>query len=438
VALRWFYRSIEIVDAQRLPRDGAVLLASNHPNAMVDAMVIAATSPRVVRLTAKATLLRNPLMRIVLHSLGIVPLRRASDETAVGAARERNAEAFRAVTEVLRSRGVVLIFPEGRSHSEPSLAELKTGCARIALEARAQDVAPLVVLPVGLAFERKDRPRSRVAVIYGEPIEVTETVGPLPHAVTALTERIDAGMRDVTLNVPSLADAERVLQLSHAISGVLSRLRPLEATEPPLAATIELARRVEFIRRRLPELSVATVERVAAFTSRLDDLRSRLTSFGIPLTELWLDIRLRSGLWFAVRELVVFGTLFPIALWGRISHWVPLRLASFVGRWTSRHPDEPAMYTLLAGLVTVALAYSVMVAWVQRYLGWFGSVAFVASLPLSASLDFWLTDRWQVAQARAGAFFQFRANPGRHRALVAEAAALRAEADRLDILLQSS
>ena len=82
LALRWFYRDVELVGLERLPAQGPALLASNHPNALVDALVIGCTLRRPVTLTAKATLLDNPVTRILLRSAGVVPLRRASDDIA--------------------------------------------------------------------------------------------------------------------------------------------------------------------------------------------------------------------------------------------------------------------------------------------------------------------------------------------------------------------
>ena len=86
LALRWFYRDVEVVGMERVPVDGPVLLASNHPNALVDALIVGCTLPRPVVLTAKATLLENPVTRLLIRMVGVVPLRRASD--AVCHARE--------------------------------------------------------------------------------------------------------------------------------------------------------------------------------------------------------------------------------------------------------------------------------------------------------------------------------------------------------------
>lgn len=439
LALRWFYRVIEVVDVHRVPARGAVLLAANHPNAMVDALVIIAAAPRVIRLTAKATLLDHLATRLVVKALRIVPLRRASDATTVDQGSVgRNADAFRAVVDALAAESAVLIFPEGRSHSEPSLVALKTGCARMALEARAAGVDPLVVLPVGLNFEQKERARSRVAVYFGEPIAVTEVAGPRPPLVEALTERIDEGLRGVTVNVPTHAEAVRVLALSRAVAALLDRVRPLEANEPPMTSTLDVARRLELVRRRLPELPGPIAERALAFETRLTSLSSSLAAVGVPMTELWLDTRRRSGLTFALREFAISFALAPVAWWGRLNHWLPLRFATLVGRWSVQHPDEPAMRTIVAGVAAVGLWYIAVFVVVQQLFGLAEAAAYMLLLPFAASVDFWISDRWQRVKARARSYLFFRRNADRHRVLLAEAAWLRAEADRLQAMLAAS
>src|SRR6185369_15408943 len=98
IALRWYYAEIAVQGAGRAPRRGPLLLVANHPNALVDPLLVGTALPRRVMLTA-----------------GVVPLRRAKDEDPgrpgeVGV--DRNALAFRSVTAALRRGGTVLIFPE--------------------------------------------------------------------------------------------------------------------------------------------------------------------------------------------------------------------------------------------------------------------------------------------------------------------------------------
>lgn len=172
IMLHWFYSEIRIQGASRIPTNGPLLVAVNHPNAMVDSLVAGWVVPRRLRLTAKATLLKHPAIALLFRMIGVVPLRRADDQPDPnGIDRSRNKKAFEEIIGVLRSGGSVQIFPEGRSNSD-ELLPLKTGLARIALEARRNGVRALSIVPLGLAFENKAEPGSRVLARVGSPIDI--------------------------------------------------------------------------------------------------------------------------------------------------------------------------------------------------------------------------------------------------------------------------
>src|SRR6478735_4620088 len=80
IALRWYYAEIVAQGAGRAPRAGPLLIVANHPNALIDPLLVGTTLPRRVLLTAKATLFENPALSMLLHAVGVVPLRRAKDE----------------------------------------------------------------------------------------------------------------------------------------------------------------------------------------------------------------------------------------------------------------------------------------------------------------------------------------------------------------------
>lgn len=193
VALHWFYSDIRIVGHHNVPESGPIIVAANHPNALVDALVAGWILPRRLSITAKATLVENPALAILFRMLGIVPLRRVSDEQkkqldgTLDPA--RNQGAFHRVLEVLRGDGVVLIFPEGKSHNEPTLAPLRSGLARIALQARDEyGIKGVQVLPLGLNFQAKGEPNSIVIAEFGEPIRIDERPGISTEQLTAEVE----------------------------------------------------------------------------------------------------------------------------------------------------------------------------------------------------------------------------------------------------------
>lgn len=199
IALHWFYADIIVVGQDRVPPDGPIIIAANHPNALVDALVAGWILPRRLSITAKATLVENPVLALLFRMLGIVPLRRVSDEQKKQLDGtldpSRNEGAFARVMEVLASNGVVLIFPEGKSHNEPTIAPLRSGLARIALGARdAQRIDRINILPLGLKFQAKGEPNSVVIAEFGDPIAM-DAIGAL--TVEQLTSIVEARLRAV-------------------------------------------------------------------------------------------------------------------------------------------------------------------------------------------------------------------------------------------------
>lgn len=184
IALHWFYGDIIVDGRERIPRRGPILVAMNHQNALVDALLAMWVVPRTVRITAKATIAANPLGALLVRLLGIVSLRRSADEGAT-IDRTRNEAAFSAIEGALRDGQAVLMFPEGRSHSDPGIAPLKTGLARAALRARASGVRGVRIVPIGAAFEDKAQPSSDAALVVGELIDVDAWLGDEPHALTS-------------------------------------------------------------------------------------------------------------------------------------------------------------------------------------------------------------------------------------------------------------
>jgi 1-acyl-sn-glycerol-3-phosphate acyltransferase len=201
IALHWFYGDIRVLGREKIPRDVPLLIAVNHPNALVDSLVVGWLMPRRVVMTAKATLLKNPFIAALFRILGVVPLRRTSDEIEAmqGAATNpaRNSAAFREMLDALGRNGAVLIFPEGTSHSDKELAPLKSGLARVALKARDDaHIGAVHIVPIGLLFENKATPGTAVGVRVGDPIAMDSWPTRSDH--TALTAELTKRLKRVT------------------------------------------------------------------------------------------------------------------------------------------------------------------------------------------------------------------------------------------------
>jgi glycerol-3-phosphate O-acyltransferase/dihydroxyacetone phosphate acyltransferase len=447
IALNWYYRSVAVAGRSRIPASGPVFLAVNHPNALVDALVVGWTVPRPVRFTAKATIFANPVVGQFLRAVGVVPLRRASDElkrvpqtagtTDAGPSAPldpaRNAESFRAVSDALSEGGAVVIFPEGRSHDEPQLAPLRTGLARMALSARDDaGVRGIRILPIGLLFEQKEAPRSRVLVQVGDAIDLDSLDGG-DRPVESLTAIVAERLKAVTLNFETANDARRIAAVSDTMSELLAPVVTIGQEGPSLSEQLEVARRAERVRKAVERNQVAGLaERVAAFETRLQQFRARLRQLHIAPADLAIDVAAAPGIRFAIRELAVVALLAPVALWGRITHLVPIRLARALAVRNVSSRDEPAMRTLVIGVALVLTAYVIETILVATMAGPWWAIAFFLSLLPSASSDLRYGDRARRRRERMRTYLRFRSDQSLQRALLADADWLRREAGAIE------
>lgn len=367
-AVRVFYRQMEVVGLENVPVDGegAVIFAGNHPNSLLDPILLVATCGRVVRFAAKDTLFDSLLLRPFLRALGAVPIRRRMDH---GGENLDNTAAFDALFAVLGEGRAIGIFPEGISHDDAQLARLKTGAARIALGERARHPdAPLSIVPCGLTYIHPKHFRSRVLVQYGPLIEVPSASPDDVEAVRALTEEIEKGLRGLTINAPDW-DTLRVLD------GVRRLYQPPRI---PLAHRVELARRFAIVYEQVrgePAIAAAFV-RVKRYLERLEDA-------GFTDRDLTRPFRPFRTVVQVVRELVWFCVWLPLAAPGVVLH-APLGiLIGLGGHVLTPRKDVLATTKLALGILLVVLAYAAIVGVVVWHVGLLAGAATVLLLPLT-------------------------------------------------------
>jgi glycerol-3-phosphate O-acyltransferase/dihydroxyacetone phosphate acyltransferase len=403
-ALSVFYRLERTGSA--LPAEGPLLLVGNHPNALIDPALLLAISPRPLTFLAKAPLFRLPLLGALLRALGALPVQRRQDGPRDASG---NAAVLEAGARALGAGRALAIFPEGKSHSDSRLAEMKTGAARMALAAGR----PVQVVPVGLTYAQKGRFRSAVHVEVGAALEVPPSSTPSAAEVHAWTARIGEGLRAVTLELEAWEDLPLI-----ATAEALYALR----TDGPK----EDAERRRLFARGMQLLRDEQPERYAELRAEVDALSSRLALVRAGPEDISLHYRTGTVSRFILRNVaaLVLGLPLAVAGWLVFLPWTLLVRALLL--LARAEEDMRATVKLLSALVLGPLYVLGLGVAVGISLGWGWAAALVlGALPLALFTRAFFAQR-REALRDARLFFRLGNRSATKRHLLAEGEALAA------------
>jgi glycerol-3-phosphate O-acyltransferase / dihydroxyacetone phosphate acyltransferase len=381
--VRVFFRSIEVEGGERLPVSGPVVLVANHTNGLVDGLLLMATLHRFPRFLGKSTLFKIPPLWPFLKLGGVIPVYRTIDAEAG----DHNVSAFATSHALLRRGGMVAVFPEGISHDEPALQPLKTGAARIALEAANGGGAEgLVTVAVGLVYDAKARFRSRALVRVAEPMGVQQWAVSYQleqrATVRAVTENLAKQLARVNPTYASWAQAERLARLADVV---------VRTPDGPGVAEVGLADQVE-VAARLASMLDAVPESLQRVFVDFATYERDLALLGVDDAQLVARQRRRrvclSIVWAALEVIVAL----PFAAIGVVVHVVPFQIMKQVGRRPANEGIK-ATVKLLGCFVLFAATYAVIGVLIGRAFGpWAGLGAAVAA-PLCGYVALRLSER---------------------------------------------
>ena len=340
-AIHAYYREFSIDGRARIPAGGPLLIIANHNNSIMDALTLALVSPRPIHFLAKDTLFA-PGAKQILRSLGVIPIYRKQDDPGKLA---KNRAVFAAAHKVLRENGVIGIFPEGISHDEPRLKELKSGFARIALEAEAGDALELghdtlpslgvQIIPVGIHKGATARFRGHLAVRVGEPIAVRDFFEAYRHderaGVNTLVEALETRLKGQILNLEDDALA-RVTSAAHEVlrSARLAQNRSTFVTE--VADKQKLGDALAALRTRDAEAWEQLAARLAAYRRGMEEANL----FSTDLAKAFDSDRSRRAALLRAFALVLVS---PLALLGFVVNYPAYYLTGLMSPVLSRDPD---------------------------------------------------------------------------------------------------
>lgn len=415
--LRAFFRTIEVRGAENLPRDGPCVVAANHHNSMLDPFLLLAALDRPLCFIAKAPLFRVPVLGWFLRRLRCIPAHRKQD---AGYAKELNEGLYAAAAEALAAGPALAIFPEGKSHSEPGLAEFRHGASKIALEAGAR------VQLVGIHFEETRGFRGKALIQLGPPIAAADDrpryAGDPRGTVAALTADLQARLSEMILG----ADSREALRLAD----LLARMRATEEVGRP-HRTDEAFDRKKLILERYDVLRERAPREVEALREGLDRYEALLRRVGTREEDVAADYRPGPVLRAAVANTVLLLLGLPFLAVGIALNIAPFLLSWGMSRLAGRLPDRRASAGFLTGLVAFPLCWGAIGWAASRRWGVPAGLAAAALGPLAGALALQAMDRWHRILAETGGLWTAVTRPTVRAHLKRLRRRLLARADRL-------
>lgn len=389
---RMTYREVE-VHWQPAADHGRVTV-SNHFGGFSDALVLLSVLPTRPGIVARDVIWKIPVVGWLMNWIGGIPVHKADD----GGSGSSNDQMFASCYTALDDGGHILIFPEGVTRNEPSIARVKTGAARIALGARANGADDVTIVPVGIHYEDKAALRSRVFVNGGDPIVLDEVAPPDTNpngaddrdVVDTVTDAINTGLRRAA---PDYADWSEAHLLTAGAEIALRDLLPDPSAAVPLGLRDRLANtladRPDTARREI-------CEAVAAYR---EDLA------GLGVTDAALASRLGTGS-FTLRlvlQVILAVLIAPFALAGAAVNLIPFLIVKAVGLLRVA-PSVLSTIKPVTAFVAYGITWGIVIWQATTRLGWQGGVAAFLLMPVYLAAAVFFIERvagvWQLLSRR--------------------------------------
>lgn len=203
-AFKLFYKRLVIKGSEQIPADKPLIFASNHQNALMDALAMLFAANRPVFFLARADLFNKPFVARILNFLKIMPVFRPRDQVDIVT---ENKVVFNQVARLLSEGQPMGILPEGTYTPDKRLQTLKKGICRMAFEAAEATgfKMDLHIVPTGLDYSDYHRQGSDLLILFGKPIKVSdyyELYRANPNrALTVLRDTLAESIRELMINI---------------------------------------------------------------------------------------------------------------------------------------------------------------------------------------------------------------------------------------------
>jgi len=355
VALFFFFKEIVVSGKKNMLHQGPLIIVANHPNTLMDPLIIASIIKQQIGFVGNAGLFSNSFLASILKYFNVIPIFRKKDVT-IGE-KPNNKYAFSKCHDFLDKKGTILIFPEGSSYYELKLREIKTGTARIALSYESVQGldSHIKILPIALDYSDAIQFRSLVSVTIDEPISVQDYKKRyLEDEVDGVLQLTKTIYRKLSKHIPNTTnkEQEQFLLKTHQFYTTFNEPTTDLYVNPKqsLMSRTQISKSFYFLQENNPELYTVTETNVHLFFDQLDNEKLTPGFF----TESFFQKN---------RAIVVSGYLFkflllaPLYLFGLFTNYIPYILPFTTFKLLKLEIEYKTSVQMIVGLITFPLFY---------------------------------------------------------------------------------
>lgn len=358
--IRGSYKTVCYEGMENIPKDGAVIFAPNHCDALMDPFVVLAKNADPLVFVARADIFKKPWLKKFLTFLKIMPINRVRDGLHSVLESEKTIEKS---IEVLNNHMPFCILPEGMHRARHSLLPLGKGLSRVAYGASRtmEEGQHVYVVPVGCEYGDYFRYRSTALVTFGKPIDITAHIEAHPgrlrqELLVDIKNMTAEAIKNQIVYIPDDEDYEATWELAKLSSGRIPEHRLRNRLKANRAAAERLGR----LRAEAPEKARAFFEKAAAFAQ--ERRRARISLHSVHKRR-----PLLSALWYTLRALVAlpFALVLGIAslpAWG-VGEWLASRVKDAAFRNSFRCGAQIVLWPVFLLIWAIVLLCTVKWYW---------------------------------------------------------------------------
>lgn len=297
----FYFKKIHIHNSGNIPKHKAVLFVANHQNALIDPILIGSTNPREMYYLTRSTVFKNPVVKVLLHSINMLPIFRMRDgfETL-----SQNEAVFQQCFKILKNQKSLLIFPEGNHNLQRRVRILSKGFTRIVFGALEQNPEKeIVIVPIGINYSDPTNYASEVSLYYGKPISTNYYYENFDknESVTKLKNEVSDQLKILTTHIENTNQYEEIANHFHP---------------------------EEFL---FPEKINTKLETLQIFSAAVSDKKNNFNPLALP---------------------VKINSIFPLWIWRNIASKIEEKEFISTFKFTLGITAFPLFYGLQAGIIS--------------------------------------------------------------------------------------